>query len=168
MASESAGDVYAGIIDQLLQQERDRKVALEQKALGVITTSGVLVTLLFGFSTIAKAQNSPPVPVLARILLIAALVAFLLAAVLCLAINRPVDHSPLGVERDLRRMVTDELWNDVANNARWAIAEFRVDEIDRWRENNGRKARRLQNAVVAESCGVVLLAASVVVLLLAG
>lgn len=165
---ERAGDVYAHVIGELLQQERDRKASLEQKALSVITSSGALVTLLFGFASLAKTQSAAPVPVATRVLLLAALAAFLAATLGGLRVNRLVNYSPLGVSNDLRRMVSDELWNQDAPVGRQAIAEFRVDEIDRWREENGRKARRLQRAIAAESCGVAFLAVSIAVLLFRG
>lgn len=160
-----AGDVYARVIDELLQQERDRKASLEQRALAVITSAGVLVTLVLGFSAFGSARQATTISVPARVLLLAALLALLAAAVASLRINQPVDYSPLGVNKDLRMMLTDELWEDTSVVARRAIAEFRVGEIDRWREENGRKARRLQIAFIAESTGVALLVASVGVLL---
>jgi hypothetical protein len=161
----SAGDVYAEVIETLLDQERTRKTSLEQKALSVITSSGVLVTLLFGFASLTKSSQATGLPVLARAFLIAAMAAFLVAILGSLRINQPVNYSPLGVKKDLQRMVTDELWFDAAAVGRRAIAEFRVGEIDRWREQNGVKARQLQRAIVAESAGVALLAVSVGVLL---
>ena len=164
----TAGDVYAGVIDEVLEFERGRKASLEQKALGVITSSGVLVTLLFGFASLTKSQQSAGLPLLARVVLLAAMAAFLVAILESLRINRPVNFSPLGVKKDLQRMVTDELWSDSAAVGRRAIAEFRVGEIDRWREENGRKARALQRAIIAESAAVALLATSVGVLLFRG
>jgi hypothetical protein len=163
----TAGDVYARVIDELLQQERDRKASLEQRGLAVITSSGVLVTLLFGFSALTRTQQAAPLPVITRLLLIAAMVAFLIAALMSLGINRPVNYAPLGVKTDLQLMVSD-MWRDSAADGQWLIAKFRVGEIDRWREANGAKARRLQRAIWAESLGVALLAGSVAVLLFRG
>jgi hypothetical protein len=159
-----AGDVYAQVIDELLKFERDRKAVLEQKALAVITSSGVLVTLLFGFISIVKTQGAPTVPMLARLFLVGALIVLLISALLGLRINSPVDYSPLGVKNDLHPMV-EEHWNGTENDARQSVAEFRVEEIDRWRTENGRKAHLLQRAFLAQSCGVALLALCVVVLL---
>jgi hypothetical protein len=169
LADEStAGDVYADVIDELLELERGRKASLEQKALSVITSSGVLVTLLFGFASLTKSTQSTGLPVLARAFLVAGMASFLVAILDSLRINRPVNYSPLGVKKDLQRMLTDDLWFDAAAVGRRAIAEFRVGEIDRWREENGHKARRLQRAIIAESAGVALLAVSVGVLLFRG
>jgi hypothetical protein len=162
-----AGDVYAEVIDELLEHERSRKASLEQKALAVITSSGVLVTLLFGFSSLTKTQQAP-IPLGARILLLAALVGLLVAILVSLGINRPVDFRPLGVKTDLHEMTTEALWTADAAGARRAIAVFRVKEIDHWREQNGRKAGLLQNAIIAESAGVALLAATVAVLMFRG
>lgn len=160
-----AGDVYASVIDELLVQEHKRKASLEQRALAVITSSGVLVTFLFGFAALLRTQQQTALPAATRYLLAAALGCFLTAALSSLRVNGPVNHQPLGVKKDLRKMVTDELWNDDEVVAKRAIAEFRVGEIDRWRDGNGRKARQLQRASTAEAVGVLLVAAAVVLLM---
>jgi hypothetical protein len=41
-------EVYAELVDKLVDAEAARRTTLEQKASAVITTSGTLVTLLFG------------------------------------------------------------------------------------------------------------------------
>jgi hypothetical protein len=53
-----------------------------------------------------------------------------------------------------------------ADNARRPIAEFRVGEASRWRDNNKIKAAYLQRAIAVERRGIGLLAASMVVILL--
>jgi hypothetical protein len=163
-----AGEIYAKVIDELLQQERDRKASLEQRGLAVITSSGVLTTLAFGFAAIVKSAGGPALPIVTRLSLLAALVCFLAAALLSLRINQPIDYSPLGVKKGLKRMLTDELWDEPAEVGIKTIALFRTEEIDRWRTSNGTKARQLYMAIAAESAGVGLLVVSVAVLLFRG
>ena len=163
-----AGEVYARVIDELLEQERDRKASLEQRGLAVITSSGVLTTLVFGFAAVVKGVGAPALPVLTRLSLVAALTCFLAAALLALRINQPVDYSPLGVKTDLEGLLKDELWEEPVETGVRSIASFRVGEIDRWRNSSGRKAQYLYRAIAAESAGVGLLVVSVAVLLFQG
>jgi hypothetical protein len=93
-----------------------------------------------------------------------ALFAFVMAAVMSLLTNTPRSYNPLGVKADLQRMV-GELWSTPGDSARRSISRFRVDEIDRWRDNNKIKARNLQRAITMECLGIGLLAASMVVIL---
>jgi hypothetical protein len=92
----------------------------------------------------------------------------LVAALLSLRINQPVDYRPFGVKTDLKRMLSDELWEESTEVGVRSIALFRIGEIDRWRTSNGRRAQLLFLAIAAESAGVGLLAVSVSVLLFRG
>ncbi|MGO9779863.1 MAG: hypothetical protein ACLPKE_06350 [Streptosporangiaceae bacterium] len=159
-----ASDIFAAVIDRELDQERERTTSLEQRAVAVITSSGVLVSLVFGFGALIKGQENPHLPLAARILLALALAAFVLAAVVSLLTNRPRAYKPLGVRDDLQRMVAD-FWSISADHARRSIAEFRVGEVDRWRDNNKLKASDLQRAIAMECCGIGLLAASIIITL---
>lgn len=159
-----ASEVYAAVIDNELQQERARTASLEQRAMAVVTSSGVLVSLVFGFGTLIKGQRGPHLPAGARVLLASALLAFVVAAVMSLLTNRPRAYKPLGVKSDLTKMVT-ELWKIPGDSARRSVAEFRVGEVNRWRDNNRIKAAYLQRAIALECCGIGLLAASMVVIL---
>jgi hypothetical protein len=159
-----ASEIYATVIDDELERERDRRTSLEQRAMAVVTSSGVLVTLVFGFGTFIKGQGGFHLPLPSRIILTLALFAFVMAAVLSLLTNRPRAYNPFGVKTDLQRMV-GELWSTPRDSARHSIARFRVGEIDRWRDNNKVKAANLQRAIAMECVGIGLLAASMVVIL---
>ena len=47
--------IYADFIKEQLDAQEARKVSLEQRGLAVITTSGALVTLLFGLTALGAA-----------------------------------------------------------------------------------------------------------------
>jgi hypothetical protein len=158
-----ASEIYAAVIDHELEQERERATSLEQRAMAVVTSSGILVTLVFGFGTFIKGQGNFHPPLSARIILALALVSFVVATVMSLLTNRPRAYKPLGVKTDLQRMVF-ELWSIPADSARRSIAEFRVQEVDRWRDNNMVKSANLQRAIAMECCGIGLLAASMIVI----
>src|SRR5438876_2404695 len=51
--AEDAGSVYADFIEKELDDQRASKTSMEQRAVAVVTTAGVLVTLLFGFASLA-------------------------------------------------------------------------------------------------------------------
>jgi hypothetical protein len=51
-ARPTAGLVYGPLINAQVEDEQARKTSLEQRGLAVITTSGVLVSLLFGLGAI--------------------------------------------------------------------------------------------------------------------
>jgi hypothetical protein len=160
----SASVVFAAAIDNELQQERVRTASLEQRAMAVVTSSGVLVSLVFGFGALIKGQRGPHLPLGTRVLLASALIAFVVAAVMSLLTNKPRAYKPLGVKADLEKMVT-EYWHISGQNSRRSIAEFRVGEVDRWRDNNKIKAAYLQRAIAIECIGIGLLAASMIVIL---
>ena len=157
-------EIFAAVIDGELLKERDRTFSLEQRAMAVVTSSGVLVSLVFGFGALIRGQAGPHLPIASRGLLGLALLAFVLAAVMSLLTNRPRAYRPLGVQADLRKMVS-ELWGISADGALHSIAEYRVGEVDRWRDNNKAKAAHLQRAIALECSGIGLLAASIVVIL---
>lgn len=162
--NEEGSEIFAAVIDHELERERERTTSLEQRGMAVVTSSGVLVTLVFGFGTLIRGQGGPHLPLVARVLVALALGTFIVAAVMSLFTNRPRSYRPLGVRPDLQRMVGD-LWSISADSARHSIAEFRVGEVDRWRDNNKIKAADLQRAIAMECCGIGLLAASIVVIL---
>jgi len=124
-----------------------------------------LVTLVFGFGAVIKGSGGLHLPIAARVILALALAEFVGAAIMSLLANRPRAYKPLGVKSDLQRMVTD-LWFIEADDARRSLADFRVGEVDRWRDNNKIKAAHLQRAIVMECCGIAFLAASIVAIIL--
>jgi hypothetical protein len=119
--------IFSMAIDDQLEQERARKVSLEQRAITVITSSGVLVSLLFGFTAVVDGDEPTE---FGKVLLGAALLFFVAATILSLLANRPRDYVPLSVKKDLVPMVTDdEIWQLSADDARRSLAEFRVREM---------------------------------------
>ena len=52
-----AGEIFAAVIDYELEQERARRTSLEQRAMAVVTSSGVLVSLVFGMGVGRQPTN---------------------------------------------------------------------------------------------------------------
>lgn len=161
----AGSSVYGELIAVQLTDEQARKTSLEQRGLAVITTSGVLVSLLFALGAVAvKRAETIGLPLPTRLLLIAALTAFVAAAALGLATNLPRAYVALALA-DLRRMVTPGLWDKAEGPAARRVAENRVELVAVARRINATKARLLSWAVGAETVGVALVAAAVAVLL---
>ena len=165
MDDGGANEIYSAVITTALDQEYTRKQSLEQRGLAVITTAGTLVSLIFGFAVFAGTR-AIHLPLGAKLLLGAGLVAFLLAAVFGLRINRPLStyYAPVAVS-SLRRAVEPENWTGDGIEASRRVAEYRVSELDSWRNGNGLKANALHRAVAAETAGVALIAAGILVLI---
>jgi hypothetical protein len=71
----TAGDAYTALIIEQLAEERSRKTSLEQRGISVITSSGALVTLLFGLAALTTKPQGYQVPDGATFSFILALVA---------------------------------------------------------------------------------------------
>jgi hypothetical protein len=86
-------DAYGELLKDELDTQDRRKASFEQRGLAVITTSGVLVTLLFALAALSTKQAQTFVlPDTARDWLLAALVTFVLAAVAAVITNIPLSY----------------------------------------------------------------------------
>lgn len=157
-----AGDVYGQILADLLISENTRKASIEQRGITVITTAGGLVSLLLALSALLLGSNSTAILAAgSRWLLIAAIVAFIVAAGFGLAANTPHEYSALSID-DLDRMIADYSWSADKEEAALLIAQRRVKELKISRILNNKKAKYVQRAIVAQVVGVGLVAASIV------
>jgi hypothetical protein len=166
VADELSGDIYEKFIESTLEYEKARKVSLEQRGLSIVSSSGVLITLLFGIATLVRGKSELIAPLAPRVLLAAGLVAFLIAILLGLAVNQPLSkyYEPVPVQ-SLRRAVESSNWKLDAIEAARRVSERRVEEIDTWRDGNGRKAARLYVAGISQAVGVVFVAGAVLIII---
>jgi hypothetical protein len=135
-------------------------VSLEQRGLAVITTSGVLVTLLFGLTALSVRRASTfVIPDTAGALLIAALVFFVLAALCAIVTNVPRSYEGVTVA-GLRKAVK-ERWADTEAVASEMVALTRLKVLDSAKMNNDFKGRALIVAMSCEIIGVALVGAAV-------
>ena len=140
---------------------------METRAIGVITSSGALATLLFALAALVTKPAGYELPDLARLLLGATLVAFMVAAVLAIIAARPGTYQEVDIG-SLRDAATRDAMSAPAEEGEPVIANVLVDIIDKAREMNGVKAGFLTKAVTVEAVAAVLLAASVAIILLYG
>lgn len=159
-----ASTVYGPLLVSLLSEESNRKASLEQRAISVVTTSGVLVSLLVALTTLLIGKSPPrtidPAP---KALLICALVVFVTAATFALVANSPRDYRGFS-DDDIDLMVAR--WTGEKNEAVLNVAEFQASLLKKAQQLNDKKAGLVQWAVGSEVAGVGLLALAVAVALL--
>jgi hypothetical protein len=165
VSEESAGAAYSELIAEQLAEERSRKASLEARGLSVITTSGVLVTLVLGLAAIVTQAATFKLPEAANRLLVFAGALFVLAAVGGIGVNFPMPYREVGVTA-LRRLTELHWWNNKVAPARRRTAEARINVLAAARSANVWKVRFLLAALVLEVLAVVTLAASASVVLM--
>ena len=152
--------IYADYIKEQLEAQEARKVSLEQRGLAVITTSGALVTLLFGLTALTVRRASTfVIPDSSAALLVAALVFFVLAALLAIVTNLPRSYE--GVTVDALRKAVKERWEDSEAVASEMVALTRLKMLASARSNNDLKGRALVAAMACEILAVALVGAAV-------
>jgi hypothetical protein len=78
---DSGVGVYGAFVDAELRAQDLRKSSFEQRGLAVVTTSGVLVTLLFALAGLStKSEPTFALPHTTRLWLVSALIVFVIAA----------------------------------------------------------------------------------------
>jgi len=157
-AAGVAGDAYSKLIDDQLAEERARKASLEQRAVGVITTSGAVVTLVFGFTAAVNGSAALRLPDSARLELFVALFLLLAAVVVAVIVGFPVTY--LEVEKEgLEKLIDEAEWtNPEVIEARRRTAQAATGIIINARKANGVKANLLTGALALEVLGIVTLA----------
>ena len=161
--SESGAAVYAAYVAEQVASQEERKRSFEQRGLAVITTSGVLVSLLFGLTTALTGAAGYHLPHGSRGWILGALVCFVAAAIAAILTNVPLKYS--GVTADALNKTIDERWQDSAAEAQREVALTEVKVIRRAKERNRWKGWALVFAIAAEIAAVVCLAVAIAVIL---
>jgi hypothetical protein len=154
-SADKAREALDSIIENELRQARDRAGSLEQRAMAVITTSGVLVSLVFGFGTLIKGKQITGLSDAPRVLLVLALISFVATAIIALFTIIPRNYP---VESGWKKVLGTWI---VSPGETWeSITQLRLDEIHHWLTTNTKKQGFLLAAIVAECTGIGLLAIS--------
>lgn len=157
------GTIYAAFIKSLQDHEQDRKSVLEAKATAVVTTSGTLVTLLFGLVAAVTAATNFKLPEVSHGWLIAAVILFVIATGLGVATaNIPV---PYG-EATFQANQLKEAWGQPAGAARLNVAEAQLQLIPIAARKNDLKAKLVMLATSTELLALGALAIAVILILL--
>lgn len=157
-AVETEGTEYAAYVAKLLDRQDTTKTSLETRGLAVITTSGTLVTLVFGLTALLTKAGDYELPSEANPWIGGALAAFVAAAVLGLAVNWPRSYD--APDFDDSKTVLD-VWADAASGARRRVTATRLKEYRKAQRVNGQKARLLAAAMTAQVLAVSLLCTAV-------
>jgi amino acid transporter len=161
--SGSGAAVYAAYVTAQVASQEERKHSFEQRGLAVITTSGVLVSLLFGLTATLTSVAGYHLPHASRGWILAALVCFVAAAVAAILTNLPLKYS--GVTADALKKTIDERWQDSAADAQREVALTEVKVIRRAKKRNRWKGWALVFAIASEIAAVLCLAVAVAVIL---
>lgn len=155
----SGRTVYSNYIDAELAVQLARKASLEQRGVAVITTSGTLVSLLFGLVAVITGVEHYTPPSGARIWLYVGLGLFVVASVLALVVNAPLVYQTVKAD-ELKRGVT-ELWSDDEATAQRNVALTRIKVFGDTKTKNDIKGVVLIAAMVAEVGAVACVGAAV-------
>jgi hypothetical protein len=159
-----AGTAYATLIQEQVDQERNRKASLEQRGAFVTTSSGGLVTLLFGLVAIVA---EVPVTLSSSSvgLLITAMILFVLAVVLGICVDWPIPYGePHGDW--MKPLLTDHYWGAPSAVGSLASSKARYEIIGHFREQNAKKANVLIAAFICEVLAIAGIALVVAILLI--
>jgi hypothetical protein len=156
--ADTAPDVYTDFVKLLLEAEATRRTALEDKGGAVISTSGTLVTLLFGLVAVVTGADTFTLPGASHGWLIAAIVFFAVASLIAILISVPL---PYG-QTDITAAMLASWWNQPASQAQAAVSGVRLQALAAARRMNAIKARILIAATLFELVAVVMLGIAVV------
>lgn len=154
-----AGSVYLEYFTAILKSQDDRKASIESRGLSVITTSGALVTLLFGLTALLTKAQDYELPKQAHGPLGVALALFGLAALLALASNMPLPGYKNADESQFKA-IFDE-WDKPKDVAEKNVAYTRGQWYAAASKVNGWKANLLVGAITSEVFAMVAVAMAV-------
>jgi hypothetical protein len=132
--------------------------------MAVITTSGVLASLLLALSALATGATDFTLASDAKRLVVASTVAFAIAALGALGTNFPLLYASVRV--DQMRALMRQKWTDDATTAEQRTAATLIALIDTAKKLNRIKGWLLFCAMAVEAIAVVLLAIAVAVILI--
>jgi hypothetical protein len=151
-------EVYADFIKSMLDAEDSRKSSLEQRGIGVITTSGTLVTLLFGLTATITSAKTFTLPPAARDWLTPAAILFVAAAAAGILVNVPLFYGKIEVSR----ATLEPAWEDDAPDARAAVTDVRLRRLQAAQGVNSVKAWILVGGAALEIAAVAMLTVGIV------
>lgn len=160
------GSVYGAFISRQLDDQRGLKTSLEGRATGVITSSSVLVTLLFGLAAITARTSHYRLPGSAHAPLLVALAAFVVAFALAVAVGIPFRLR--GADADGLEKTRLEMWRDADWKARRRVAGSEIIIITSYKAANKIKARLLIGAGVSQLVALITLGVTVGIILSRG
>jgi hypothetical protein len=164
VSEEIAGPVIAQLIAKEVERTQATTTSLQSRGLAVISSSGTLVTLLFGLSALATNASNFTLTASTKIPLILAAALLVLAAVAGIATNAPRQKHAIGLD-GLAPLLEDEPWSARAKNALQATARAQLTIARAAREANRTTAHFLLAGIALEISGVACIAWAVIALI---
>lgn len=160
-----SGVNYAPFVEQELRSERERRTTLDARGQAVVTTSGVLVTILSTVTAIAINRKVLIVPGPVRYSILSTLACFIIAVILGIlaTINFKYDVASKSTLMQLSR----EHSADSREIAERNIVATNVATILTLRKGNDRKATFLFTALFAQLAALLSLAIAVLLAVIA-
>jgi hypothetical protein len=149
----AGSDVYADFVNSLVDAETSRKSSLEQRGIAVITTSGTLVTLLFGLIAVITSSTTFVLPSQVHGWLAAAAILFVLAALTGIVVNVPLFYGGMVMTEDELRAS----WGDQPSDAQASVTGVRLKRLAQASKVNTIKAWILVFSVLLELAAVIIL-----------
>lgn len=162
-----AGPVIADLIAKELDSEQSATASLQARGLAVISSSGTLVTLLFGLSAVATTAQHFRLPAAAKPPLYVAAALLVAAAVAGIATNAPRGSKLTALQR-LRPLLDSPYWEYPAGPARREVARTQLAAAEAARAGNKGRARFLLTGIILEIAGVASTMVAVIALIAKG
>lgn len=153
------GDAYSKFVEAELKNERERRSALDQRGLGVVTSSSAFITLVFSLSVILTGKDFTPKDGV-RNFIAASLVSFVVAGALGIFAN--ANRRYHVATRETLDDMLGEHWIDDEVDARNNVAALNVVTLDTLRTGNSKKVWFLSAALVFQVIAIASLGAAVV------
>jgi hypothetical protein len=156
-----AGTIYQAMVGNLLAAEYERRAKMEARGSTLVTASASLLTLVFGLTVVVTGKDYVFTNGFAVLTLIAALIAFVVSAVLGIVVHAlPVPYNTVG-RASLDQLTDDSFWQLSADEALRNDVWQQGDTIRTLRIGNERKAKWVTASLVAQVMAILLLTVSV-------
>ena len=146
-----------------MKAERERRSAFDSRGQALVTTSGVLVTLLAGLAAAVRAGTALRPPPLAVATVVLALALFVISANCGIAAgwNR---HYALATYATLTRMLDDH-WKDTEVDARNNVATVHAITVKTLRAANRFKAACVSIGLIVQVLALIVFASATLMIL---
>jgi uncharacterized membrane protein (DUF106 family) len=158
-------EAYSDYIKDEYDAEADRKNSLEQRGIGVITTSGTLVTLVFALVAVVIGGEHFRLPHEAHIPLYLAIGFFIAAILTAIFTNVPRKFQRVD-PNELDTVVKTSRWADSSSDAIRNVAATRLTELKSAQQRNQQTAKVLMVAMLCEVIAICSVGVAVIFTLL--
>lgn len=150
------------MVKDLLAAEYDRRAKMEGRGSTIVTASASLLTLVFGLIVVITGKDYVFTNGYAIFALLAALVAFVISAVLGIVVQSYAFAYKTISPESLRQLTSKRLWDDrPADYAARDDVSQQVTTISTMREANQRTAKLVTASLVFQVVAIVLLSVSI-------